>query len=347
MALPPQPVQQVLVFSRLRNAVSFPHSLQRDFVNRTGRPHELQPTPTDVSVVLRASAQIGEGPVWDARTQRLYWVDIIGQQLHVFNPQDGTNTSHTCPDIVTSVSPRAAGGLLLTLRRSFVFFDEATGRFDTVAEVEPDMPGNRFNDGKTDRRGRHWAGTMGDVDWNHPIGNLYRFGPDRRPVRVAERIRCSNGIAWSPDDRTMYFCESFAYVIQAYDFDSVSGEIENRRTFAMVDAGSGSFPDGITVDGDGFVWCAQPTSALRATAGKPVFGRIVRYDPAGRIERIIALPVSRGTSVMFGGPDLSTLYVTTMRTTLDEQQLVEEPLAGCLLAIAPGVRGLAETPFAG
>lgn len=303
-------------------------------MNRTGHSHELPPTPTDVSVVLRAQAQIGEGPVWDARSQRLYWVDIVGQQLHVFNPADGTNTTHTCPDIVTSVSPRAGGGVLLTLRRSFALFDEKTGQFDTIADVEADMPGNRFNDGKTDRRGRHWAGTMGDVDWNHPIGNLYRFGADRKPVRVAEKICCSNGIAWSPDDRTMYFCESFAYVIHAYDFDAVSGAIENRRTFATVDAVS--FPDGITVDAEGFLWCAQP-----------VFGRIVRYDPAGRIERIIELPVSRGTSLMFGGPDLSTLYITTMRTTLSEQQLSEEPLAGSLLAITPGVRGLAETPFAG
>jgi sugar lactone lactonase YvrE len=305
-------------------------------MNRTGHQHEITPTRTDVSVVLRASAQIGEGPVWDARTERLYWVDIVGQELHVFNPADGTDTTHTCPEIVTSVSPRAAGGVLLTLRRSFALFDEATGRFETIADVEPDMPGNRFNDGKTDRRGRHWAGTMGDIDWNHPIGNLYRFGPDRRPVRVAADICCSNGIAWSPDDSTMYFCESFAHVIHAYDFDVVSGEIENRRTFATVDPASGSFPDGITVDAEGFLWCAQP-----------VFGRLVRYDATGRIERIIELPVSRGTSVMFGGPDLSTLYITTMRTTLDERQLSEEPLAGCLLAISPGVRGLAESPFAG
>jgi sugar lactone lactonase YvrE len=305
-------------------------------VNRTGRPYEIEPTPTDVSVVLRATAHIGEGPVWDARSQRLYWVDIIGEHLHVFDPAAGTNTTYTCPDIATSVSPRAGGGLLLTLRRSFAFLDDQTGRFDTIAEVEPDMPGNRFNDGKTDRRGRHWAGTMGDVDWNHPIGNLYRLGPDRRPVRVAGDIRCSNGIGWSPDDRTMYFCESFANVIHAYDFDVINGDIENRRTFATVDADSGAFPDGLTVDAEGFVWSAQP-----------VFGRLVRYDPSGRIERIIELPVSRGTSVMFGGPDLSTLYVTTMRTTLDEQQLSEEPLAGCLLALRPGVKGLAETPFAG
>lgn len=303
-------------------------------MNRTGRPHEIQPTPTDVSVVLRASAQIGEGPVWDMRAQRLYWVDIVGQELHVFNPADGTDAVYACPDIVTSVSPRAAGGVLLTLRRSFVLFDETTRTFETIAHVEDDKPGNRFNDGKTDRQGRHWAGTMGDVDWNHPIGNLYRFGPDRRPVRVAEKICCSNGIAWSPDDRTMYFCESFAYVIHAYDFDAASGAIENRRAFAKVDPAS--FPDGITVDADGFLWCAQP-----------VFGRIVRYDPAGKMERLIELPVSRGTSLMFGGPDLSTLYITTMRTTLSDAQLSEEPLAGCLLAISPGVKGLAETPFAG
>lgn len=305
-------------------------------MNRTGRPHELPPTPTDIAVVLRASAQIGEGPIWDTRTQRLYWVDIVGQELHVFNPSNGTNATHACPEIVTSASPRAAGGLLLTLRRSFALFDEATGQFTAIADVEQDKPCNRFNDGKTDRRGRHWAGTMGDIDWNHPIGSLYRFGPDRRPLRVAANIRCSNGIAWSPDDRTMYFCESFAYVIHAYDFDVLTGDIENRRTFATVDAASGSFPDGITVDAEGFLWCAQP-----------VFGRLVRYDPNGRIERIIELPVSRGTSVMFGGPDLSTLYITTMRTTLDERQLSEEPLAGSLLAITPGVRGLAETPFAG
>lgn len=305
-------------------------------MNRTGRPHEITPTPTEVSVVLRASAQIGEGPVWDARRQRLYWVDIVGRQLHVFNPADGTDTAHACPEIVTSVSPRAAGGVLLTLRRGFALFDEATGIFDVIANVEADRPGNRFNDGKTDRRGRHWAGTMGDVEWNHPVGNLYRFGPEHQPVRMAEQICCSNGIAWSPDDRTMYFCESFAYVIHAYDFDAATGAIENRRPFARVDATSGSFPDGITVDADGFLWCAQP-----------VFGRLARYDPAGRIERLIELPVSRGTSVMFGGPDLSTLFITTMRTTLDAQQLAEEPLAGSLLAIRPGVRGLAETPFAG
>jgi sugar lactone lactonase YvrE len=303
-------------------------------MNRTNVQHEIKPTPTEVTKVLSAKMQIGEGPVWDARSQRLLWVDIVGQELNVFDPADGSNKTFHFPDIVTSATPRQNGGVLLSLRRSFAFFDPTTEKLETVAEVEPDMPGNRFNDGKTDRQGRHWAGTMGDVDWNHPIGNLYRLGADGKPVKMASGICCSNGIGWSPDNKTMYFCESFAHVIHQYDFDALTGNIENRRPFTTVNPES--FPDGLTVDADGFVWSAQP-----------VFGRLVRYDPAGKMERIIELPVSRGTSVMFGGPQLETLYITTMRTTLDDAQLAEEPLAGCLLAITPGVKGIAEAPFAG
>jgi sugar lactone lactonase YvrE len=303
-------------------------------MNRTNVQHEIKPTPTEVTKVLTAKMQIGEGPVWDAKSQRLLWVDIVGQELNVFNPADGSNKTYKFPDIVTSATPRQGGGVLVTLRRSVAFFDPSTEKLETIAEVEADMPGNRFNDGKTDRQGRHWAGTMGDVDWNHPIGNLYRIGADKKPVKMADKICCSNGIGWSPDNKTMYFCESFAHVIHQYDFDAATGDIANRRPFTTVN--SESFPDGLTVDAEGFVWSAQP-----------VFGRIVRYDPAGKMERIIELPVSRGTSVMFGGPDLDTLYITTMRTTLEDAQLAEEPLAGCLLAIKPGVRGIAEAPFAG
>ncbi len=303
-------------------------------MNRTNVQHEIKPTPTEVTKVLSAKMQIGEGPVWDATNQRLLWVDIVGQELNVFDPADGSNKTYKFPDIVSSATPRQGGGVLVTLRRTVAFFDLATEKLETIAEVEADMPGNRFNDGKTDRQGRHWAGTMGDVDWNHPIGNLYRVGADREAVRMAEKVCCSNGIGWSPDNKTMYFCESFAHVIHAYDFDAATGDIANRRPFTTVN--TESFPDGLTVDAEGFVWSAQP-----------VFGRIVRYDPAGKMERIIELPVSRGTSVMFGGAELDTLYVTTMRTTLDDAQLAEEPLAGCLLAIKPGVRGIAEAPFAG
>src|SRR5688572_3873827 len=115
-------------------------------MNRTNLPHEIEPTPIDVQKVLTAKAQIGEGPVWDARAQRLLWVDIVGQELNVFDPVSGRNQAYRLPDIVTSVSPRAGGGVLLTLRRSVAFFDPVGSELQTVAEVEPDLPGNRFND---------------------------------------------------------------------------------------------------------------------------------------------------------------------------------------------------------
>jgi sugar lactone lactonase YvrE len=304
-------------------------------MNRTKRQHEIKPAQVDVECVLKAEAIIGESPVWCPRTKRLYWADIVGQKVHVFNPADGANETFALPELVTSISPRRGGGLVLTLRKSFAFFDPKTRKLDVLAEPEPDKPGNRFNDGKCDRQGRLWAGTMGDVDWDSPVGSLYRFDSSAKPTRMEEGICCSNGLGWSPDNKTLYFCESFRYRIHAYDFDPASGSIANRRVFASVDA-DGAFPDGLTVDAEGFVWSAQP-----------VFGRLVRYDPKGKIERIIDLPVSRGTSCMFGGDDLSVLYVTTMRGTLTDEQLAQEPLAGSLLALRPGVRGIAEVPFSG
>ncbi|HXI59168.1 MAG TPA: SMP-30/gluconolactonase/LRE family protein [Polyangia bacterium] len=305
-------------------------------MNRTSLAHEIKPTVVPVECVLSAKAQIGEGPLWSAREQRLYWVDIVGQQLNVFDPADGSNRVFSMPELITSVSTRQNGGLILTLRGSIAFFDPTSGKLTKVAEPEPDKPGNRFNDAKCDRQGRLWAGTMGDVDWDSPIGNLYRFGADGKAVRMEEGICCSNGLGWSPDSKTMYFTESFRHRIFAYDFDAATGDIANRRIFLSLEPHESAFPDGMTVDAEGFVWCAQP-----------MFGRLARYDPKGVLERIIELPVSRGTGVMFGGPNLDVLYVTTMRVTLSDAQLAEEPLAGSLLALRPGVKGIAETPFAG
>jgi sugar lactone lactonase YvrE len=305
-------------------------------MNRTHLKHEIKPTVADVECVFSTKATIGEGPMWSVKEQRLYWVDIPEKKAHIFNPADGSNQTFELPDLVTCAVPRSSGGLALTLRKSVAFFDPTTGKVEVLPDAEPDKPGNRFNDGKCDRQGRLWAGTMGDVDWDSPVGSLYRFDANRKLMRMEERVCCSNGLGWSPDSKTFYFAESFAYKIHAYDFDAATGSIRNRRLFASLEGKGGAFPDGLTVDSEGFVWSAQP-----------VFGRLVRYDPKGAIERILELPVSRGTSCIFGGKNLDVLYVTTMRGTLTEAQLAEEPLAGSLLALRPGVRGIAEVPFAG
>jgi sugar lactone lactonase YvrE len=305
-------------------------------VNRSGRPPEIPPVPLDVGVVVRARAVVGESPVWDAARRCLWFVDIRGRAIHRCDAAGADRRSWALPDLVTSLAPRAAGGLVLTLRKAFALFDPETGRLDRLADPEPERPGNRFNDGKCDRQGRLWAGTMGEQDWQAETGALYRLDAGHRITRMHDRVVCSNGTGWSPDGRTMYHTESFRYGIFAFDFDPDTGGIANRRPFVRLDPAAGGFPDGLTVDADGFVWSAQPG-----------YGRLLRYDPTGRIERILALPVSRPTSCMFGGAGLRTLYITTATETLTAAEQAEEPLAGSLLACAPGMAGLPETPFAG
>src|SRR5258708_9725986 len=246
-------------------------------MNRTRLKHEIKPIAVDVECVYSTKAIIGEGPVWSVKEQRLYWVDIPEKKVHVFNPADGSNKTFELPQMVTSASPRKEGGLLLTLRKSVAYFEPSTGKLDILPDPEEDRPGNRFNDGKCDRQGRLWAGTMGDVDWDAPVGNLYRFDADAKLTRMEEGVCCSNGLGWSPDSRTLYFAESFRYKIHAYDFDPATGNVSNRRVFSSLDPISAAFPDGLTVDAEAFVWSAQP-----------VFGRLVRSDPTGALDRILA-----------------------------------------------------------
>jgi sugar lactone lactonase YvrE len=240
------------------------------------------------------------------------------------------------PDLVTCLAFRQHGGLLLTLRKHFAFFEPETGKLVKLATVEDDLPHNRFNDGRCDRQGRFWAGTMGAEDWNAPVGNLYRMGADLTITRMQPNVICSNGTDWSPDDRTMYYTESFRYAIFAYDFDPECGAIANRRIFAEVDRNAGAFPDGLTVDAEGFVWSNQVG-----------IGRVVRYDPAGRIERQIQLPVPRAVGCTFGGDDLGTLFITSARETMTPEQLRNAPLSGSVFAVRPGVTGTAANLFGG
>ena len=284
----------------------------------------------------RDTADVGEGPLWDPRVQRLYWVDIPRQKLFRFDPLTGSNEAFTLPDIVTSVHQRAKGGLLLTLRKNVVFYDPDTGNLERVASIEPDLPKHRFNDAACDPRGNLWVGTMHTELWNQPEGALYRVDQTLTPMLQAKGISCSNGTGWSPDGRTMYHTDSFHYGVFAYDFDPETASISNRRTFASVDPKSGMFPDGLTVDAEGGVWSAHMG-----------VGKIVRYDPEGKVEREIQLPVSRGTSCVFGGANLDVLYITTAQNTLTPAQLEKEPLAGSLFACDTGCRGRAATPFCG
>ena len=225
-----------------------------------------------------------------------------------------------------NLSPAAA--------RSVGFSAAKTGTLTVLATPEADRPGNRFNDGKCDRRGRFWVGSLA-INTAPRQGALWHYDPDGTVTRMVSGIHISNGLGWSPDDTRFYFTDSAKREIAVYDFDLESGTIHNRRPFVTVPDGSGT-PDGLAVDAEGFVWSAHWDGWC-----------VTRYDPDGAIDRVVTLPVPRPTSCVFGGPHGTTLFVTTARIRLSTAQLAEAPLSGGILAVETGVRGQRETIFAG
>ena len=230
------------------------------------------------------------------------------------------------PEMVGSLAVREAGGLVLALKSQIAFFDPVTSAIDRIASPEAGREAMRFNDGKCDRQGRFWAGTMNDVT-RDPEGALYRLDPVRGCVAMDRGIRIPNSLAWSVDSRTLYFADSPLRTIFSYPFDPATGEIGQRRTFATVEPPA--IPDGATVDAEGCLWSAHYDG-----------WRVVRFMPNGRIDRVIDLPVQRPTSCQFGGPDLSVLFVTTASQKLTPEELATQPLAGALLALDVRIKGV-------
>jgi sugar lactone lactonase YvrE len=238
------------------------------------------------------------------------------------------------PEEIGSLAPREGGGLVVALRSGFHFYDLISRRLVPAALTGDEPEYTRFNDGKTDRQGRFWAGTMDERE-KLPTGGLFRLAPDLACHKMIGGIICSNALCWSPDSRVMYHADSGQRSVWAWDFDPATGEIENRRVFVRIAAADG-VPDGATVDSEGFVWIAH-------------WGgwRLVRYDPAGRVARTIMLPVAQPTCPMFGGAGLDIIFVTSASIGLDGKARAAQPQAGSLFAIVPGVKGLPEARFKG
>jgi sugar lactone lactonase YvrE len=293
-------------------------------------------TTLEAAPVHLHDAVLGECPLWDPRAQALFWVDITRGEIHRFDPAQRENTTHKLPDKVSSIALRAAGGLVATLRKNFAFFDPATRALEILDAVETDQPENRFNDGKVDPAGRLWAGTMNEVNVGRPDAGLYKFTGPGHVEQMIPEVTISNGTAWSPDGRTMYYTDTLRYTVFAYDFDAATGTLANRRVFYETAPEAGGLPDGLTVDADGFVWSALVN-----------YGRILRFDPAGNLERMVTFPPTRGTSCTFGGPNWQDLYITTAREGLSRAELAEQPLAGSVFHCFPGCTGRTESAFMG
>ncbi len=278
---------------------------------------------------------LGEGPVWDAAPQRLYWLDIKGGRLHWLHPASGDIGSCEVAGQVSAVAPRRNGRGLIAARKDGVgLLDPDTGDFEWRFDPEPDRPGNRANDGNVDLAGRFWLGTMDDGE-KQISGAIYRIDPDWSCRRILDGIGIANTLVCNPAGDRLYVADSRAQTIETLDIDPHTGAAGDRWPFADT-CGQALAPDGSAVDAEGFVWNAQWGGA-----------RLVRYAPDGAVAKVIDLPVDQPSSCAFGGADLSTLYITTARCGLSSEALVQQPWAGSLLAIDPGVRGLALPPFGG
>jgi sugar lactone lactonase YvrE len=288
-----------------------------------------------IEVVANVRPHLGEGPQWDAKSERIYWVDSINSKIFRCTADGRELRAWDVPQQIGAFALRETGGALLALQRGFYLFDFETGKADRLLDPEPHNPKNRLNDGKVDRAGRFFVGSM-DTTEAENAGSLYRVDPDLSVRKLDSGIKCSNGPCWSPDNRTFYFHDSWAGETWAYDYDILTGKVSNRRTFVQ-HQGEGA-PDGATVDSEGYVWIAK------------CFGsRIDRFAPDGRLDRSIPIPVAKVTSVAFGGSNLDILFVTSMsRPHLPQYPDEDGVIGGSLFAIhGLGVKGIAELRFAG
>ncbi|MEO6256781.1 MAG: SMP-30/gluconolactonase/LRE family protein [Sphingomicrobium sp.] len=287
---------------------------------------------SEVTCVADVHAVLGEGPLWVECDAALYWVDIKGWKIFRLD-QGGQLEQWQTPFRIGSLAPRASGGFIAGTDHGIALVELDSDRFEIVAHPEADRPDNRFNDGKVDRSGRFWAGTMDDTE-RQAAGTLYRFGPELTATPVDHGYKVTNGPAFSPSGDLMYHNDSGLKVTYAFDLDR-SGNAGNRRVFASYGADEG-YPDGMTVDAEGCLWIAFWDGWC-----------VRRFSPAGECLRTITLPVAKPTSCAFGGRDLDQLYITSASIGLDAAALAVQPQAGGLFLAAPGVTGIAEIPFAG
>lgn len=280
-------------------------------------------------------AHLGEGPCWHAKEQVLYWIDILAQKLHRFDPDSGDDQQWDIGELLGTVAPRESGGLILALEDGLALFDPSTAKLERLPTIDA-REETRFNDGKCDPRGRFWVGTMDKVQESRPLGSLYRIDPEGA-VHVMQRdITISNGLAWSPDETTMYYIDSPTKTVVAFDNAPDTGEISNPRVVITLDDEQG-FPDGMTIDNQGMLWIAH-------WGGQ----RVCRWDPGrGEVLETYRTPAPHTSCCCFGGPDLTDLYITTARKGLTPELYAEFPLSGHLFRLRTGVVGMPTYAYRG
>ena len=297
----------------------------------------------NVELVVDAKDSLGEGLFYDIETNKLWWNDIVGPpaKLHCLDLTNNEEQIWDMPEMISYPVVKESGGLLIASHGGLKSFDPSEGKLKHIKQIETDKPFNRSNDGCCDAKGNLWIGTMQNniAPNKDPIkiigasGGLYRVDKDYNITTKVTDISISNSLCFSPDSKKMYFCDTLQDVIWVYDLDIDSGEISNRQDFARFERGG---PDGATIDAEGCLWSTRYGGSC-----------VVRFTPEGKVDTVVNLPASQITCCTFGGKDLDTLFITTARIDLKDDQLTEEPLAGGLFMIKPGVKGIPDCKFAG
>ncbi len=305
-----------------------PHSQPTVFATR-------KETAMEIKAIVDCKTVLGEGPLWDVSEQKLYWIDSYGCRIFRADESGDGVESWEVPQKIGSLALRKAGGAVLSLADGFYLFDFSSGRAELIEKVEHKGPNLRMNDGKVDKRGRFVSGSIETTE-TAPLGLLYSLGTDHGVTLLDDNITVSNGPCWSPDQRIFYFADSRSRAIWAYDYDTESGCVANKRRFCDFGPEDG-LPDGATVDAEGCVWSAGVYKS-----------KIHRFDPDGKRMQTIDMPVVCVTSVMFGGPGLDRLYATSMLRAPVPGIVETGPLAGSLFVIdGLGVKGLPEYRYGG
>lgn len=278
---------------------------------------------------------LGESPLWCPKTKLLYWVDIKGKSIHSYSPGKKIVQSYPTPGEVSCLALDQKGQLIAGMGKSIIRIElEDPPVIKLLDKVDELIPNNRCNDGKCDRLGRFWIGTM-DNNEEKKTGSLYCFSNDKSLKKILSNFVIVNGIGWSPDNTIMYVTDSVNRTIYSFDYDLELGQMKSQRVFALINKKDG-YPDGLTVDSKGNVWSAHWDG-----------WKISCYRPDGKINKIIEMPVPRPTSCIFGGENMRSLYVTSSSYRLSEKEMLESPLSGGIFEIDTSTEGLIETEFSG
>ena len=287
---------------------------------------------SNVEIFHAIPAELGEGPCWHAQRQTMWWIDILGRKFFEAGLSGEPARALDSSQMIGAVSPTRHGGLIAALADGIYLVDPDTGASTLFAPApKHDAKAFRFNDGKVDPRGRYWAGTLA-LDERSGQSRLYRVNPDRSATIMREGVSISNGLAWTPDGRTLYYIDSPTRTVQAFAFDLEDGTLSGHRVAITLGEKDG-WPDGCSMDAEGGLWVAHWGAS-----------KLTRWDPqSAKLLGTIPLPVENVTSCAFGGPRLDQLFITTAK---GGKSAAEEPEAGYIFSVEPGVAGQPVETFA-